>query len=300
MQDQKPTLIQCSIGTIIKALHKNGINFPNNNNYRQALTDLIESIKSESEGNDQIIFPSVKDEPAKATTNKELPGKSVALTSELLSTFTSLDQTEILTLENFLASKNIHQIRELLGTFIENKTLAPEIQIEWDFRVNRDQERNGDHVMDFTFKPNDEREMVFVSKERKYSRWVFGDKIEIGFEWAQGDKKAYAQPTSDSAQRQLTVTGKRAVFSYSNSWSLFSLLQMHRTRGNILKFEIPQDNGDKFIGYNKIRFLKPGLTPKDPKQYIELDDIQTGMPPELLEEIRSVIQGHEEKAEKEN
>lgn len=187
--------------------------------------------------------------------------------------------------------RSLHQLREFFGSFCEGKASVPEIQIEWNFRTDRDKERNGDHVMDFTFKPNDEKEMVFIKREIKYSRWVFGDKIEIGFEWTQGDnKKDFPQPTNDAAQKFLRVSGKKASFVYDNPWALFTLLKMHKIKGtkeaenggDIIKFEVPQDNGDKFIGYNNIKFMKAGLTPKDPKEYIALDEIPTDAP-ELIE-----------------
>ena len=190
--------------------------------------------------------------------------------------------------------KGMHQLREVLSTFIEGKSNSPEIQIEWDFRINRDREYNGDRVMDFTFKMGAEKEIVFISREKKYSRWVFGDKIEIGFGWAKTGKKDAPQPTTDSVQPQLKVIDKKAIFIYRDPWSLFALLHTHKFKGDILKFEVPQDSGDKFVGYNKMRLLKVGLSPQDPKQYIEIPNIPTEASELLSEESNS--EDEEEKA----
>ena len=123
---------------------------------------------------------------------------------------------------------------------------------------------------------------------------MFGDPIEIGFEWSKAEgKKRFPLPTSDSVQPQLRVNGKKAVFIYNDAWSLFSLLRIHLNGEGFLKFVIPQDDGDKFIGYNKIRFVKPGLAPQDPKQFIEFTDIPTEVPP-LLREDKAIENTEEE------
>ena len=174
--------------------------------------------------------------------------------------------------------EDMRKLRALFQSFLEQKTKTPEIQIEWEFRANTEQERQGDNVIDFTLKPHDGEELVFVKKDKNYSKWTFGDRIEVGFKWidCQGQKTPY--PALDPLQPALKIYGKKASFVYESSWSLFALLYFHRVQNEILKFDVPQGNGTNFIGYNRIRFVQDGLAPKDPKQYLELGDIPMDAP----------------------
>lgn len=187
--------------------------------------------------------------------------------------------------------QDMDKLRKFFSAFIEKKVDVPEVHLELEFRVNQEQERNGENVIDFTFTPHNGEELIFVSKQNKSLRWRFGDAIEVGFRWCNDDVNEIAfkwvqdedvLPASDPMQQYLKIQGRKAVFSYRNNWSIFSLLHFHRTfhmlQGEILKFEVPQGDGSNFIGYNKIRFMQDGLTPKDQKEYIELGEVPKDAP----------------------
>ncbi|MBY0280927.1 MAG: hypothetical protein K2W94_02095 [Alphaproteobacteria bacterium] len=175
------------------------------------------------------------------------------------------------------------QNMENVKTFFQNYLSGngdndlPTFTFNIDFRVNRQMETGGDLIVDWTIKPHPD---VTIDKNDKshVGRWSYGNPIEIGFRWPDGDGIP-AKPAKDPLQPVLDVDGRKAIIKYTGRWALLWMLKMHgATKGDytslkdpnpfMLKFVIPTGAEDKAIVYNLITIMAPSSNPKAPGKVI--------------------------------
>lgn len=153
----------------------------------------------------------------------------------------------------------------------------PTFTFNIDFRVNRQLETGGDLIVDWTIKPHPD---VTVNKNDKshVGRWSYGNPVEIGFRWPDGDSIP-AKPVKDPLLPVLDVDGRKATYKYTGRWALLWMLNIHgATKGEytplkdpnpfMLKFVIPTGPEEKTIVYNMITLMAPSSNPKEPGKVI--------------------------------
>ena len=180
-------------------------------------------------------------------------------------------------------------VKEFLQTYLKGHGDhdLPTFEFNMDFRANRDREKGGDLIVDWTFKP-DEDTVVNKNDKARQGRWVYGNPVEVSFRWPSGDTIP-EKPFADSQQPSLTVNERTASFRYTGRWSLLWLLKMHGTpKGEyfiakdpnpyMLKFSIPLGEGSKSTVYNVITLLAPATNPKAPGKAIQIPDFPANAP----------------------
>ena len=153
----------------------------------------------------------------------------------------------------------------------------PTFTFDVDFRANRQQESGGDLIVDWTLKPNPD---VTIDKNDKshVGRWSYGNPVEIGFRWPEGDSIP-ANPVKDPSLPLLDVDGRKATFKYEGRWALLWMIKMQAaTKGEyaslkdpnpfMLKFVIPTGTDSKAVVYNLITLMAPSANPKAPGKAI--------------------------------
>jgi type VI secretion system protein ImpL len=209
-----------------------------------------------------------------------------------------LDQVYQLSSET-LPSVQFLELMDTIKAFFQAYLLGqgendmPTFEFAMDFRANRDREKGGDLIVDWTFKP-DEDSIVNKNDKARQGRWVYGNPVEISFRWPDGETIP-EKPYADSKQPALTVSERTATFRYTGRWSLLWLLKMHGTpKGEyfiardpnpyMLKFSIPLGGGARSTVYNLITLLAPSANPKAPGKVLQVPNFPT-IAPELPKSI---------------
>lgn len=97
---------------------------------------------------------------------------------------------------------------------------SPAYLVEIDFRVEREREIFGSHVIDWSLTIGDKT--VTQRDSTRQLPWRFGDPVELRLRWA---RNAPTQPQGPrDAQSFLAVGEQTAVFRYDTGWSLLALI----------------------------------------------------------------------------
>lgn len=207
----------------------------------------------------------------------------------------------------FLAQ--MEQVQEFLSYYLDHQINdVPSLEFKIDFRVNRPQEKAGDMIVDWFFRPDEE---TIINKQDKTftGRWKFGNPIQVGFKWPtieakeesaeEGKDVVTPQPIRDPEQVNLEIFEQSATFNYNNGWSLLWLLRIQAAprasyssikdpNPYILRFKIPLVNNPKApdpkapttyaIVYNMITLSVPPLKPKGSSKVIKVPDFPISAP----------------------
>ena len=112
-------------------------------------------------------------------------------------------------------------------------------ELETRFRVNRDAEVAGDHVLNWRFRSGDSRITLFDGD--RTIPWQTGDKIALALDWA---KNAPTRPMDAGGRPGYSRSKRTARFTQGGRWSLFAVIARHATRddskpGHRLAFTVP-------------------------------------------------------------
>ena len=107
------------------------------------------------------------------------------------------------------------------------------------FRVNREAEIGGNHIIDWSLTFGDTKRSLLTAGEGV--AWTAGDPVTVAFKWA---KDAPSRPSASGDAAGLSVQDRTARFQFSSPWSLMAMIARHGTRdgGNgahRLRFDIP-------------------------------------------------------------
>jgi len=151
------------------------------------------------------------------------------------------------------------------------------------FRIDRDAEVGGDHVLNWGFRSGDGRATVFDGDSTV--TWTAGKPTEVELTWA---KNAPTRPT-DAEDRAGYSRNERTVrFSETGRWSLFTLIDRYATgddpaAGHRLKFTVPiayttsnPDSDVRIDGGQAKLFIR--LTLRADGEVVELPDFPNKAP----------------------
>ncbi len=119
----------------------------------------------------------------------------------------------------------IDKVREFFGPFLEKKQgLSFDFRVQ--FRVQPDlpgqEETGGNQIIDWKLDVG-KKKFAYLSDDLT-GRWNYGDPIRLSLRWA-GDSPT--RPVPGAIPVPFLVKERTAVFEYSDSWSLFTLLLKH-------------------------------------------------------------------------
>lgn len=124
----------------------------------------------------------------------------------------------------------------------ERRTLAATVTV--DFRVNRDQERGGNQIIDWAVQLGGRR--ITPTDQDRSALWKLGDPIAVSLRWA---KDAPIQPQQRGPASGLEIKDGTATVSLRNLWSLVRLAEVYGVdepgawkRGGepmLLRFQVP-------------------------------------------------------------
>jgi type VI secretion system protein ImpL len=168
--------------------------------------------------------------------------------------------------------RRIENIAEMLKEYLgESSSGLPTVTIANEFHINREKSIGTNFIAEWSIKTNYEAAVGHMDKV-KQTKWVYGCPTEVVFLWPDvpGMKE---HPLPDASQKDLTVSGTKATFSYSGKWSLFRLIRLHRApRGDyspmlnpnciVLKFVVPVSETKSAVMYNSISILGESTNPQ--------------------------------------
>lgn len=123
---------------------------------------------------------------------------------------------------NFL--KQLDSLRPAFESILSGQPEAvPMLDFVPAFRVNQTKEINGNQIMDWTLQVG---EQTFHAHDpERPGRWSFGDPVKLTLRWA---KDSPQQPTASRQPVDGKLNSRTVIFEYRDSWSLFSMLALHR------------------------------------------------------------------------
>jgi type VI secretion system protein ImpL len=165
-------------------------------------------------------------------TVKELlrqPGESAAASTEQILTFL----------------ERLDTVRHLFDEFLQSTGTQerPTLAFAVDFRVNQQHERGGNRIIDWQLSLG-KQHFRYLDADRR-GRWRYGDPIRFSVRWA---KDAPTHPAADVPQPGVEVKGGRVIYTYTNPWSLFSLVRRHASAAEDFdRFVDPKPHTLKFL-----------------------------------------------------
>ncbi len=170
------------------------------------------------------------------------------------------------------------RVKDFFSTFITGegkekvKPAAPLFGFRFQFRVNRENEKGANKIIEWTLKVADQ--VFHYGSKSDTGQWQYKDPITLSLRWA---KDATVYPVGDGAAR---IENGTAAFSFNDPWSLIRMLQDHAAApgdfGGVpdpkpytLKFEVeartknPDGAGDaNFVTrvYDRIALFSPDKT----------------------------------------
>lgn len=190
--------------------------------------------------------------------------------------------------------KNIHDLKLFLGELINNNE-SIKVNLEFDFGINKREEKNTEYLVDRVCKPNNDASIESISTD-KSGLWYFGEPIEIDLRWASGDDQA-DKPVYDQNDPDLILSDNTAKIQCVGNWALLRFLQKYKAQSvnidnlsknqTVLGFKVPLNTG-------KIAKLFLGVTPSLPKKPGDPSVITLKVPnvpgtmPEMPNSVKSV------------
>lgn len=101
---------------------------------------------------------------------------------------------------------------------------VPQINLDVSFRTNRDEERGGDKILDWSMDFGNN--LIDFRNKDLSGYWQVGAPVDVELTWAADSDSV---PLGDPRNPALEVVGPKALFSYRGRWSLIRLIREHAT-----------------------------------------------------------------------
>lgn len=119
-------------------------------------------------------------------------------------------------------------LRPLFGSLLSGQPdPVPTFDFVPAFRVNQGREINGNEIIDWTLQVG--ADSFHYRDPERTGRWNFGDPVKLVLRWA---KDSPQQPASVRSSNDAKLVSRTVVFEYRDSWSLFSMIFLHRPAPN--------------------------------------------------------------------
>ncbi len=121
----------------------------------------------------------------------------------------------------------MQEVRIPLASFLASSEpdAVPVVDFEAAFRVNREREIGGNQIIEWRLEVA-ETTLGNRSPEPRQGRWTLGDEIRLTLRWAEDSPRV---PDPGPMRPGVAIADRTVTFSYSNPWSLWTLLAAHRS-----------------------------------------------------------------------
>ncbi|HEV7518597.1 MAG TPA: hypothetical protein VGR07_20065, partial [Thermoanaerobaculia bacterium] len=185
--------------------------------------------------------------------------------------------------------EEMQAVRDFFAPFLDGagKAKAPTYDVAVDFRVDRDDELDGNQVIRWQLAAGDQRAALSDPEPKRHLRWSLGMPLAVTLGWA---KDSLMVPVDAAGQE---LPDKAAVFTYANRWSLLALTQAHpltvgepgEAASRTLEFVVPTKNPATGVKGKTRVFLRLAFHPakeEGGKDKEKDKDKDKEMPPDLL------------------
>ena len=156
--------------------------------------------------------------------------------------------------------KRLDDLRPVFGSLLAGQPdPVPTLDIVPAFRVNQGREINGNQIIDWTLQVGDET-FRYRDPERA-GRWNFGDPVKLVLRWA---KDSPQQPVTARQAVDGKLNNRTATFEYRDSWSLFTLLALHRPAASDFSRMVDPDPQTLVFAVNASKSSDPASTSNQP------------------------------------
>jgi type VI secretion system protein ImpL len=156
-------------------------------------------------------------------------------------------------------------------------------ELDPSFRIDRDSEDGGDHVLNWSFRSGDGRATLFDGDSTV--SWQTGDPVGVALTWA---KNAPTRPTDAAERSGYSRDGRTVTFNMAGRWSLFTLIGRYATgddppAGHRLRFTVPiaytgsEPDGDTRLDGGRARLFMR-LTLRANGEVVELPEFPARAP----------------------
>lgn len=126
--------------------------------------------------------------------------------------------------------EDLAAVRGFFATYLEKPEAGPAMDIEPMFRVLREREVFGDHIIGWTLEIGRDVVTNRETKARKV-RWTYGEPVRLTLRWASESPRV---PVSSSDAPNMTVRDRTVTFEYRNAWALLTALKQNRVQADDL------------------------------------------------------------------
>jgi len=171
----------------------------------------------------------------------------------------------------------MYEVRQLFDSWVQSgsETKEPTFDVEIEFRVNRQNEQNGQYVYHLWFSPTSTEKLKNISGEALRGTWRYGEPMTLGFHWASPKQTSAPVPIADANRPYMSVDHLNVQMAFGGNWALFAMLQALQTSDTdikrYLRLTIPQSNGMSVVIYHRLSVMKPAKNSKNPKkEYLKI------------------------------
>lgn len=165
--------------------------------------------------------------------------------------------------------EDIAAVRGFFATYLEKPEAGPAVDVEAMFRVLRDREVYGDHIIDWTLQVGRDVVTNRDAKTRKV-RWSYGEPVRLSLRWANESPRV---PVGGNVRPGVTVSDRTVTYEYRNAWALLTALDQNQSSPDdlpsfldvepvTLSLEVPTQVKDEPLSEARV-FLR--LSVLDPK-----------------------------------
>ncbi len=140
--------------------------------------------------------------------------------------------------------QQVEKARALFGPLLASEDDNPDLILDSDveFRVNRDNEVNGNQIIQWWAQIGDQR--INHRDNKRGSQWRTNDGYSVCFRWA---KDAMFLPAVNQRAEHARVNGRTVCYAFSGRWAMLRLLNQHAST--------PADRGRRsFLRPHTLRF----------------------------------------------
>lgn len=121
-------------------------------------------------------------------------------------------------------------VRGFFATYLEKPEAGPAMDIEPMFRVLREREVYGDHIIGWTLEIGRDVVTNRETKARKV-RWTYGEPVRLSLRWASESPR---MPVASSDTPNMTVRDGTVTYEYRNAWALLTVVGQNRVAADDL------------------------------------------------------------------
>lgn len=188
--------------------------------------------------------------------------------------------------------QQVERMRPLFAPLITAEDENPDLvlDIEFEFRENRENEVNGNQIIEWFAQVADVR--IGHRDNKRGTQWRTNDNVSVCFRWA---KDAMFLPAVNQRSEAARVNGRTACYAYQGKFSLFRIISAHAAtpadrgrrsflRPHTLRFETettlgnaPQDNASLLVTDTRV-YIRLGLMLPGGKSAFRLPDFPRRAP----------------------